>query len=83
MRLLRDEVLIKPAEHEEKIGDFYIPLVAQQSVASGNVVLPGPKATTVKQGDEVYFEKGKWVNFKLDGEPLLVVKEKNILYILE
>lgn len=82
IQLLRNDVLIKPAEIETKVGDIYIPLVAVQNATSGIVLGAGPESALQKD-DEVYFLKGKWVNFTINGEDLIIVKEEHILIKLK
>ena len=92
-RPLLDRVVVKRVEQDTKTtGGIIIPDTVQEKPMQGDVVAVGPGARDdagkvvpldVKSGDRVLF--GKWLGseVKLDGEDLLVIKESDILGILE
>ena len=90
---LGDRVVVKPTEREEvtKSG-IVLPGTAQEKPQEGTVVAAGPgrilddgkrEAMDVKKGDKVLYAKYAGTEFKLDGEDLLIVSQKDILAIVE
>jgi len=92
-RPLHDRVLIKRVESEEKTaGGIIIPDTAKEKPIQGEVVAVGPGARgedgavvplDVKAGDLVLFGKWSGTEVKIDGEELLIMKESDILGVLE
>ena len=92
-RPLHDRVLIKRVEQEEKsAGGIIIPDTAQEKPMEGKVVAVGngtmnEKGTVTpldtKQGDVILFGKWSGTEVKIDGEELLIMKETDILGIIE
>ena len=92
-RPLHDRVLIKVLDSEEKTkGGIIIPDTAKEKPQEGEVVAIGNGAKTedgkivkmdVKVGDRVLFGKWSGTEVKLDGEDLLIMKESDIMGILE
>ena len=92
-RPLHDRVLIRRVEAEEKThGGIIIPDTAKEKPMEGEVVAVGPgargedgkiQALDVKAGDRVLFGKWSGTEVKLDGEELLIMKESDILGVLE
>ena len=92
-RPLHDRVLIRRVEAEEKsAGGIIIPDTAKEKPMEGEVVAVGPgardesgkvQALDVKVGDRVLFGKWSGTEVKLDGEDLLIMKESDILGVLE
>lgn len=90
---LADRVLIEPAsEKEEKIGSIYIPDTAKEKPNAGVVVAVGTgKVTddgktvplTVKAGQKVLYGKYSGTEIKENGKDYLIVRESDILAIVE
>src|SRR5947208_9478591 len=93
LRPLHDRVLIKRLEEQdEKHGSIIIPDSAKEkpqegrvmAVGSGRVTEEGKTlALTVKAGDRILFGKYSGSEVKIDGEELLIMKEEDILGILD
>ena len=93
IRPLQDRVLIKRVAEEEKTkGGIIIPDTAKEkpveaevvAVGSGQVLKDGSvRALTVKKGDRVLFGKYSGTDVKLDGEDHLIVREEDILAIID
>ena len=92
-RPLHDRVLIKVLDSEEKTaGGIIIPDTAKEKPQEGEVVAVGAGAKNeegkvapmdVKVGDIVLFGKWSGTEVKLDGQDLLIMKESDIMGILE
>jgi chaperonin GroES len=92
-RPLQDRVLIRRIESDEKTaGGIIIPDTAKEKPQEGEVVAVGPGARSedgtlhpldVKAGDRVLFGKWSGSEVKLDGEELMIMKESDILGVLE
>ena len=92
-RPLHDRVLVRRIEAEEKTaGGIIIPDTAKEKPQEGEVVAVGPGARdetgklvelSVKAGDRVLFGKWSGSEVKIDGEELLIMKESDILGIVE
>jgi chaperonin GroES len=92
-RPLQDRVLIRRIEQEEKsTGGIIIPDTAKEKPQEGEVVAAGPGARAedgkvhpldVKVGDRVLFGKWSGTEIKLDGEELMIMKESDLLGIIE
>jgi chaperonin GroES len=92
-RPLQDRVVIRRIASEEKtLGGIIIPDTAQEKPQEGEVMSVGPgmrdEAGTVhpldvKAGDRVLFGKWSGSEIKLDGEELIIMKETDILGVLE
>src|SRR5437899_4742481 len=92
-RPLHDRVLSRRVEAEEKTtGGIIIPDTAREKPMEGEVVACGPGARgedgklqplDVKSGDRVLFGKWSGTEVKLDGEDLIIMKESDIMGILE
>ena len=90
---LHDRVLVKRVESDEKTkGGLIIPDSAKEKPAEGEVVACGEGARkdsgelidmSVKPGDRVLFGKWSGTEVTLDGEELLIMKEGDILGIIE
>ncbi|MGE0623499.1 MAG: co-chaperone GroES [Pseudomonadales bacterium] len=93
IRPLHDRVVVRPVEAETKTsGGIVIPDSAAEKSGQGEVIAVGAGAVlengevrplTVKVGDRVLYGKYSGSEVKLDGETLLVVKESEILAIIE
>ena len=92
-RPLHDRVVIRRLEAEEKTaGGIIIPDTAKEKPMEGEVVAVGPGARDetgklvpldVKSGDRILFGKWSGTEVKLDGEELLIMKESDIMGIVE
>ncbi len=92
-RPLHDRVLVKRIEQEAKTkGGIIIPETAKEKPQEGEVVAVGPGARNedgeivaldVKTGDRILFGKWSGSEVKVDGEELLIMKESDILGIVE
>ena len=92
-RPLGDRVLVKRVEEESKTkGGIIIPDTAKEKPQQGKIVAVGPgardeagkvTALDVKAGDTVLFGKWSGSEVKIDGEDLLIMKESDILGVLE
>ena len=92
-RPLGDRVLVKRVEEEQKTkGGIIIPDTAKEKPQQGEVVAVGPGARDekgmvqpldVKAGDRVLFGKWSGTEVTIDGEELLVMKESDIMGVLE
>ena len=90
---LHDRVLLRRLESDNKTaGGIIIPDTAKEKPAEGEVVAAGAglrdetgklQPLAVKEGDTVIFSKWSGTEITLDGEELLVVKETDIMGILE
>jgi chaperonin GroES len=92
-RPLGDRVLVKRVEEEAKTkGGIIIPDTAKEKPQEGEVIAVGPGARDesgkiqpldVKAGDRILFGKWSGTEVKLDGTDLLIMKESDILGVLE
>jgi chaperonin GroES len=92
-RPLHDRIVVKRITAEEKTsGGIIIPDTAKEKPMEGEVIAAGPGARNeqgaivaldVKTGDRVLFGKWSGTEVKLDGEELLIMKESDIMGIIE
>ena len=92
-RPLHDRVVVRRIEALEKTaGGIIIPDTAKEKPQEGEVVAAGPGARDevgklvpldVKSGDRVLFGKWSGTEVKIDGEELLIMKESDILGVIE
>ncbi|HYC63207.1 MAG TPA: co-chaperone GroES [Reyranellaceae bacterium] len=92
-RPLHDRVVVKRVAEEEKTkGGIIIPDTAKEKPMEGEVIAVGPGARDekgnlvpldVKKGDRILFGKWSGTEVKLDGTELLIMKESDIMGILE
>ncbi|HEX6958698.1 MAG TPA: co-chaperone GroES [Ferrovibrio sp.] len=92
-RPLHDRVVVKRvAEEERTAGGIIIPDTAKEKPMQGEVIAVGPGARDengkvqpldVKVGDRVLFGKWSGTEVKLDGEELLIMKESDIMGVIE
>ena len=92
-RPLHDRVVVRRVEAEEKsAGGIIIPDTAKEKPMEGEVVAVGPGARDeagkvqpldVKAGDRVLFGKWSGTEVKLDNEDLIIMKESDIMGIIE
>jgi chaperonin GroES len=93
MRPLRDRILVERVEeHEQRVGGIIIPDTAREKPQQGRVVAVGKGRINekgdvfpldVKEGDTVLFGKYAGSEIKIDGREYLIVKEDEVLGILE
>lgn len=88
MRPINDRVVIKPAPAEEKtLGGIIVPDTAKEKPQRGEVVAVGPgkddNAMTVKVGDTVLYGKYAGQEIAHEGNDYLIMKEDDILLILD
>ena len=90
---LHDRVLVRRVAEEQKTkGGIIIPDTAQEKPSEGEVISTGPGARNedgkvtpldVKAGDRVLFSKYGGTEIKVDGEDLIILRESDILGIVE
>ncbi len=93
IRPLHDRVLVRRLEQDQKTaGGIIIPDTAQEKPQEGEVVAAGPGARgedgrltplDVKAGDRILFGKWSGSEVKVDGEELLIMKESDIMGVIE
>ena len=92
-RPLHDRVLVRRIEQEEKTaGGIIIPDTAQEKPMEGEVIAAGSGThrddgtivpLDVKAGDRILFGKWSGTEVKIDGEELLIMKESDLLGVIE
>ncbi|KZY56296.1 co-chaperone GroES [Erythrobacter sp. HI0063] len=92
-RPLHDRVLVRRLEAEEKTsGGIIIPDTAKEKPMEGEIVAVGPGTRdeagkpvelAVKAGDRILFGKWSGTEVRIEGEDLLIMKESDILGIIE
>jgi len=92
-RPLHDRVLVRRIEEEEKTASgIIIPDAAKEKPMEGEIIAVGPgardengalQALDVKAGDRILFGKWSGTEVKMDGEDLLIMKESDIMGIIE
>ena len=92
VRPLHDRVIVQRIKEEEKTkGGIIIPDTAKEKPQEGRVVAVGPGrqedgkviALGVKAGDKILFGKYSGTEIKLDGEEHLIMREEDILGVIE
>src|SRR5271156_6781736 len=92
-RPLHDRVVIKRIDAEEKSsGGIIIPDTAKEKPSQGEVTAVGPGGRDeagklipidIKVGDRVLFGKGAGTEIKIDGQELLIMKESDVMGIID
>jgi chaperonin GroES len=92
-RPLHDRVVVRRVEQETKsAGGIIIPDTAAEKPQQGEIMAAGPGARDetgkivaldVKRGDKVLFGKWSGTEVRLDGEDLLIMKESDIMGVIE
>ncbi len=92
-RPLHDRVVVRRLDAEEKTtGGIIIPDTAKEKPMEGEVIAAGPGARNeqgqivaldVKAGDRILFSKWSGTEVKIDGEELLIMKETDIMGVIE
>jgi len=90
---LADRVVVEPIEQEEvTAGGIILPETAKEKPQQGKIVAAGPGRTDekgkrvdmeVKVGDKVLYAKYSGTEIKLDGKKVLILKESDILAIVD
>jgi len=93
LRPLQDRVLIRRLDQDEKTtGGIIIPDTAKEKPVEGEVIAAGPGARDekgelqpldLKVGDRVLFGKWAGTEVKIDGEDLVIMKESDVLGVIE
>ena len=93
LRPLGDRVVVKPTPREEMTkSGIVLPDTAKEKPQEGSILAAGPgrllddgsrEAMDVKVGDKVLYAKYAGTEFKVDGEELLIVSQKDILAIVK
>jgi chaperonin GroES len=93
LRPLGDRVLVKPLPREEMTkSGIVLPDTVKEKPQEGEVLAAGPgkmlddgtrEAMDVKVGDKVLYAKYAGTEFKVEGDDLLIVSQKDILAIVE
>jgi chaperonin GroES len=93
IRPLGDRLLVEPIEQEETIaGGLLLPETAKEKPQRGNVLAAGAGRydedgeripMDVRVGDKVLFAKYAGTEIKLDGKKLLIMKESDVLGVIE
>jgi len=93
LKPLGDRVVVEPIEQEEvTAGGIVLPETAKEKPQQGKVLAAGPGARDedgkhiamdVKVGDKVLYAKYAGTEFKLDGKKLLILRESDLLAIIE
>ncbi|MGR9355341.1 co-chaperone GroES [Rhizobium leguminosarum] len=92
-RPLHDRILVRRVDSEEKTkGGIIIPDTAKEKPQEGEVIAVGPgarsdagqiQALDVKPGDRILFGKWSGTEIKINGEDLLIMKESDVMGIIE
>jgi len=92
-RPLHDRILVRRVEVDEKTaGGIIIPDTAKEKPQEGEVIAVGPGGRDeagklvpldVKAGDRILFGKWSGTEIKLDGEDLLIMKESDVMGVIE
>ena len=93
LRPLGDRVVIKPTPREEMTkSGIVLPDTAKEKPQEGQILSTGPgrilddgkrEPMDVKQGQKVLYAKYAGTEFKIDGDELLIVSQKDILAVVE
>ena len=93
IRPLQDRVMVKRLEEETKTaGGIIIPDTAKEKPQKGEIVAAGPgkknedgkvQRLDIKAGDKVLFSKYAGTEIKVEGEELLIMREDDIMGVIE
>ncbi|GER78333.1 MAG: 10 kDa chaperonin [Anaerolineaceae bacterium] len=93
LKPLGDRLVVEPIEQEEvTAGGIVLPETAKEKPQQGKVLAAGPGARDdegkrvamdVKAGDKVLYAKYSGTEFKLDGKKLLILRESDLLAIID
>jgi chaperonin GroES len=92
-RPLHDRVVVEPLEEDQKTaGGIIIPDTAKEKPMQGKIISAGPgtrgedgklQQLDVKKGDKILYGKWSGTEVKLDGKTLLIMRETDIMGIIE
>ena len=84
---LADRVLVAPVAAEEKVGGIIIPDTAKEKPLRGRIVAAGKgtkdEEMILKEGDEVLYGKYAGTELELDGEKFLIMRQGDVLAVIE
>lgn len=93
LRPLHDRIVVKRTEEEEKTaGGIIIPDTAKEKPQQGKVIAVGNgkymedgkrSPLTVKEGDRILFSKYAGTDIKIEGEELLIMREDDVLAVVQ
>jgi len=93
LKPLGDRVVVEPIEQEEvTAGGIVLPETAKEKPQQGNILAVGPGSRDedgehiqmdVKVGDKVLYAKYSGTEFKVDGKKLLILRESDLLAVIE
>lgn len=92
LKPLADRLVVRPLEREEKtVSGIVLPDSAKEKPQEGEIIAAGPGryedgkrvALDVKVGDKVIYSKYAGTEVKVDNEELLILRESDILAIIE
>lgn len=91
LKPLFDKVVVKQIEKKESVGGIILPSAAQEkqeiatvvAVGEGGVIDGKEVKMVVKVGDKVLYSKYAGSQFKIDGEEVTIIKQSDILAIVE
>ncbi len=92
LKPLFDKVVVKQIEEkEEKVGGIFLPTAAKEkqeiatvvAVGDGGIVDGKEVKMVVKVGDKVLYSKYAGSEFKIDGETVTIIKQSDVLAIVE
>jgi len=93
IRPLQDRVIVKRLEEEQKTaGGIIIPDTAKEKPQKGEIIAVGPgkrnedgkvQALDIKKGNKVLFSKYAGTEIKVEGEELLIMREDDIMGVIE
>jgi chaperonin GroES len=93
LRPLADRVVVKPVEDQDKTpGGIILPDTAKEKPMKGEIISVGPGSLNdkgervkldVKKGDVVIYGKYSGTEFKLDNQEYLILRESDILAVIE
>jgi len=93
LRPLADRVVVKPVEDQDKTpGGIILPDTAKEKPMKGEIIAVGPGSLNdkgervkldVKKGDIVIYGKYSGTEFKLDNQEYLILRESDILAVIE
>lgn len=93
LKPLADRVIVKQTEAEEKTASgIFLPDAAKEKPTRGKVISVGPgklddngkrMALSVKAGDTIYYGKYSGTDIEVDGEKFVILRESDVLGVLE
>lgn len=81
---LADRIVATPVEAQEKTSTgFYVPDSAKEKPQVGKVVAVGKEVKEIKAGDQVVYSQYKPDTIKIDGQDTLIMKEEDVLAVVQ